>query len=79
MFAATVWKRYPQCTTVGVGGAWFVLTPQIIFAFAILWRCLNLTEPTQADALLQDDKLLPSAMWAGCYSAMALMVVNRNE
>jgi len=74
VFAAMVWKRYPQWTTAGVGSAWVILTPQVIFAFAILWQCLILTEPAQANTLLQDDKLLPSAMWAGCYSGIALMV-----
>jgi hypothetical protein len=75
VFAAMVWKRYPQCTTVGVCSAWVILTPQIIIAFAILWRCLNLASPTQAGSLLEDATLPPSAMWAGCYSGMALMLV----
>jgi hypothetical protein len=77
IFAATVWKRYARWTSSGVIMAWFILTPQIIFAAEILWRCLNLTEPTQAGAALADDKLLPAAVWAGGYSAIAIWVVLR--
>jgi hypothetical protein len=49
--------------------------PQIIFAFKILWRCLNLTDPKHADALLQDATLLPAAGWAGYYSGAAILLV----
>jgi hypothetical protein len=75
VFAATVWKRCPQRTTTGVFFAWFVLMPQIIFAFRILWRCLDLTDPKHADALLQDSELLPAAGWAGSYSGVAILLV----
>jgi hypothetical protein len=75
VFAATVWKRYVYWPMAGAFGAWFVLMPQIIYALALLWRCLNLTSQTQASALLQDKELLPSAGTAGCYSGIAILLV----
>jgi hypothetical protein len=74
VFAAAVWKRYPLWTTMGVFGAWSLLTSQIIVAFKILWRCLNLTIPSQASALFEDHTLQTSTMWTGYLSGTAILL-----
>jgi hypothetical protein len=74
VIAATVWKRYSRWTAASFFTAWVMLTPQIFFALAILWRCLNLVSPTQASALLKDKTMQSSAMWTGYLLGVALLL-----
>ena len=72
--AAFTWRRNPYWTIIfAVFPAWWLLTPPIAYAVVILWRCLNLVGPSQADSLLREHELVIWTHNVGCWSALALI------
>jgi hypothetical protein len=71
VLTAFTWRESRYWTAVGAFQALLVLMYPITYAVALLWRCLNLIDPTKADLLMRDNALEDRSFLVGFCSALA--------
>jgi hypothetical protein len=74
VLAAFTGRRSWYWTFWGVFVALTLLMYPIAYAIALLWRSLNLIDPTKAESLMRDHVLEDRTFWFGFSSAMAFGV-----
>ncbi len=73
VLASFTWRRDPRWTLISTLGAWTLLTSQIVYALAILWRSFKVLDQKNGDSILADRHLLPWASDVGLWSGVAIM------
>lgn len=69
------WKRWPRWTAIGLCPALMALFPSIVYAGAMLRRCLLLINAHEADIILQDDGLAIRSHESGAWAGVAIFAV----
>jgi hypothetical protein len=78
--SAVTWRKWPHWTRVSLIASLMTLPMSIVYAFALLRRCLLMIDSTQAQTLIRDDSLTDRsfslAISAGCTIAFVVLILN---